>query len=180
MSIFKNDRFIWEFSSGIGTFALGALFHFTYEWSNDSPAVAWFSATNESVWEHLKLLYFPSFLFTSGMLIYQEFSKSSEMKNQDILFSRFIALLCGLVFIPIIFYTYTLGGQEGRSIPAVDILTFMIACALVSIFSWFIQKAITPQKWYEFFGLLIIIVLIGLFTVFSYDPPSQSALWFPY
>jgi len=179
MSIFKNDRFVWEFSSAIGTVALGSLFHFTYEWSGNSPAVAWFSATNESVWEHLKLLYFPSLLFTSGMLIYQSASQS-DMKTQDILFSRFMALLCGLVFIPIIFYTYTLGGQEGKSIPGVDIATFIIACVLVSIFSWFIQKAISPKKWYEFFGILLVIVMIGLFTVFSYNPPSDNGLWFAY
>jgi cytochrome c biogenesis factor len=185
---FKNDRFIWEFSSTIGTIGLGALFHFTYEWSNKSPAVAWFSATNESVWEHEKLLYFPSILFTSGMLIYQHaccpttnaLSTLHNMKTQDILFSRIIGLLCALVFIPVIFYIYTLGGQEGKSIPIVDIITFLIAAVLVSVISWFIQKAISPTKWYTFFGIFLAIVLIGLFTIFSYIPPSTTGLFFPY
>lgn len=186
-NLFKNDRFIWEFSSAVGTIGLGSLFHFVYDWSNKSPAVAWFAATNESVWEHEKLLYFPSVLFTAGMIIYQNTccpstntSTVHNMSTQDILFSRIIGLLCGLFFIPIIFYSYTAGGKEDKSIPAVDIITFIIAAIIVSVASWFIQKAILPTKWYTFFGLALLVVLIGLFTIFSYDPPSQTGPWFPY
>lgn len=43
---------------------LGVLLHFTYEWSNDNPAVGLFSAVNESTWEHLKLIFFPMLLLT--------------------------------------------------------------------------------------------------------------------
>ena len=39
--------------------ALGTLLHFTFEWSNQNRIVAFFSAVNESMWEHLKLLVFP-------------------------------------------------------------------------------------------------------------------------
>ena len=44
---------------------LGVLLHFTYEWSNDNPAVGLFSAVNESTWEHLKLIFFPMLLLTT-------------------------------------------------------------------------------------------------------------------
>ena len=43
---------------------LGTLNHFLYFLSGQSPIVALFCPVNESVWEHLKLLYFP-FLFVS-------------------------------------------------------------------------------------------------------------------
>ena len=38
---------------------LGTLNHFLYFLSGQSPIVALFCPVNESVWEHLKLLYFP-------------------------------------------------------------------------------------------------------------------------
>ena len=38
---------------------LGTLLHFTYRLSGENRLVAIFSSINESVWEHLKLLYFP-------------------------------------------------------------------------------------------------------------------------
>ncbi len=37
---------------------VGSLLHFTYEWSGKMPIVGYFSAVNESLWEHLKLGYF--------------------------------------------------------------------------------------------------------------------------
>ena len=42
----------------------GTLLHFTYEFFNENIFVAVFSAVNESVWEHLKLLFFPMLVST--------------------------------------------------------------------------------------------------------------------
>ena len=42
----------------IFTLATGTLLHFTYEWSGENPFVALYSPVSESVWEHLKLLFF--------------------------------------------------------------------------------------------------------------------------
>lgn len=41
------------------TIITGTLLHFVYEWSGESLFVGIFSPINESVWEHLKLLFFP-------------------------------------------------------------------------------------------------------------------------
>ena len=43
---------------------LGTLLHFTYEWSGENLFVGSFSAVNESVWEHLKLVFFPMLITT--------------------------------------------------------------------------------------------------------------------
>jgi hypothetical protein len=40
---------------------LGSALHFTFEWSGNQPAVGIFSAVNESVWEHLKLAFWPAY-----------------------------------------------------------------------------------------------------------------------
>lgn len=45
------------------TMILGSLSHFFYGWSGDFFLVGLFSPVNESVWEHLKLLFFPALLF---------------------------------------------------------------------------------------------------------------------
>ena len=41
---------------------LGSLCHFLYDWSGGLSLAALFCPVNESVWEHLKLLYFPFLL----------------------------------------------------------------------------------------------------------------------
>ena len=41
---------------------LGTLLHFTYRWSGRNPLIGLIAPVNESVWEHMKLLFFPMHL----------------------------------------------------------------------------------------------------------------------
>ena len=52
------------------TFLLGCVWHFLYDWLPILP-VAIVAPVNESVWEHLKLLYFPV-VAVQGILLYRE------------------------------------------------------------------------------------------------------------
>ena len=49
----------WHIIGAAFTAFIGTLLHFAYEWSGFNPVFAVFGAVNESVWEHLKLLFFP-------------------------------------------------------------------------------------------------------------------------
>ena len=60
----KRRLFFWEAGGFLFTAAAGTLLHFVYDWSGGSALAAAFSAVNESVWEHMKLLFFPAFLFS--------------------------------------------------------------------------------------------------------------------
>ena len=60
----RRKLFFWELGGFLFTGALGTLLHFVYEWSGGSALAAWFSAVNESTWEHMKLLFVPLFLFS--------------------------------------------------------------------------------------------------------------------
>ena len=51
----------WQIITVIICLILGTLLHFTYEWSGENPIIALFSAVNESIWEHLKLAFYPMF-----------------------------------------------------------------------------------------------------------------------
>lgn len=55
----------------IGT--AGTLWHFVYEWSGENPIIGAIAPVNESVWEHLKLLFFPSlFYFITELFLCKE------------------------------------------------------------------------------------------------------------
>ena len=45
----------------------GTLSHFIYEWSGNNFIVGFFFPVNESTWEHMKLVFFPMFLFSIFM-----------------------------------------------------------------------------------------------------------------
>ena len=60
----RRRLFFWELAGFLFTGALGVLPHFLYEWSGGNTLAAAFSAVNESTWEHMKLLFFPMFVFS--------------------------------------------------------------------------------------------------------------------
>ena len=78
---------------------VGTLLHFLYDWTNHNKIVAYFSAVNESTWEHIKLVIGPSFLWL--MVEYHFY-----YEELNFAFAKFIGLLVMCVLIPVLFYTY--------------------------------------------------------------------------
>lgn len=112
-------------SNKIGFFfvlILGTLLHFSFAWLREAPVAGLFSAVNESTWEHMKLLFFPSFLYF--LWEYKKYGSSSK----DLLTARTLGLFCGLAFIPVSFYTYT--GVIGKGFFPVDIAIFAVSVFL--------------------------------------------------
>lgn len=96
---------------------LGTLNHFLYKLSGQSTFVALFCPVNESIWEHLKLLFFP-YLFVS---IYEYIHRRPAFTL--FFYSRYLAVLCGMGFTISAFYTYT--GTFGEDFLPIDILIFL-------------------------------------------------------
>ena len=53
-----------EVISALIVLIAGILLHFVYQWSGKNSAVAVISSVNESVWEHMKLLFVPTAIDT--------------------------------------------------------------------------------------------------------------------
>jgi hypothetical protein len=53
----------WEFSGFMFIYTAGFLSHFIYEWSGKKKIIGVLGAVNESVWEHQKLVFWPSLIF---------------------------------------------------------------------------------------------------------------------
>ena len=60
----ENSILKWEILGIIFIFSLGSFFHFLFELSGELYLIGAISAVNESVWEHLKLSYFPLAIFS--------------------------------------------------------------------------------------------------------------------
>lgn len=145
---------------------LGVLLHFVYEWSGENKIVGYFSAVNESTWEHLKLLFFPVLLFTVGQWFF------TEKKNSGFLISRSVSLMAGLFFIICAFYTVS--GIVGISdMPVVNISIFVIAVIITFLLTEVIlKKFYIAPKYSNLIAAIILAIFIVLFIVWTYDPPS--------
>ena len=79
----------------------GTLAHFVYEWSEKNPIAAIFFPVDESVWEHVKLLFFPT-------LFYCFFLINKWKKIYPCIVSSVpIGIVIGSLSIPALFYFYT-------------------------------------------------------------------------
>ena len=112
--------------TGLGilwTIVLGTLSHFFYQWSHENILIGLFYPVNESVWEHLKLLFFPALTY---MFIEQ---KAMGKAMPGLLGKNLLGLFAGLLVMPLLFYGYT--AFSGKSILWVDIGIFCV-CVLLT------------------------------------------------
>ena len=58
----KQINVIYYFSSVI-IFLLSALSHFMYDWTDNNEFISMFVPTNESIFQHLKMIFFPIVLY---------------------------------------------------------------------------------------------------------------------
>lgn len=108
-----------QFAGFLFTVTLGALLHFIFVWSGDVPAVGALTAVNESTWEHMKLLFIPSFLWA----IVEFFSFGR--KYTHFWRVKLLGSLVGLILIPAQYYTVS--GIFGSSPDWFNILSFFTA-----------------------------------------------------
>lgn len=134
---------------------LGTLLHFTYDILNNNLFVGLFSPVNESVWEHLKLIAIPIILFSVITFI---------VKKEDVFLSSALAIIIGSFFILFIHYLF-----EGLDIKnmTVDILSY-----IVGMFIAFYYIYITNFKNTKCIGIILIILILATFPLFTLKPPK--------
>lgn len=163
-----KEKAFW--SSIIGFFAvslLGTANHFVYGLSGNNTIVGLFTPVNESVWEHLKLLFFPFMLYTIGeWLVYGKNIKG-------FLFSRCTGVICSLILIPTAFYVYT--AVIGKNFAPLDILIFFIA---VFVSFGISLKRINKESDASVFRSISAVVLFAgitaLFIGLTFFPPDTA------
>lgn len=151
-----------KFSAVIITVLLGVLLHFLYDWSDKNAFVALFSAVNESTWEHLKLLFFPFLLIS----IAEYFIYKPDFKK--FFSARCIGMLCGLLSIIVIFYTYT---GIYKNVDWVNIAIFVVSVILSFFVSYKMYKkaeVVIPSA----LSIGIFLTLAILFFIFTFYPPD--------
>ena len=165
----ERRLFFWELAGALFTAALGALLHFTYGWSGGWAVAAAFSAVNESTWEHMKLLFFPLFLFSVVQLCFL------ARTYPNFLAARGVSALTGTALIPVLFYTYT--GVLGRDVAWVDVTIFILsALAAFGLDFRLLRRGRWNSGWQQVAGLLVLWGLAFLFVYFTFHPPMLG-LW---
>jgi hypothetical protein len=154
----------WELI-GIGVIAiLGSGLHFAFEWSGDWPPMGVIAAVNESVWEHLKIAFWPALFYA---LFQYPFFKGSA---QNFVIAKATGIYVMPIAIVVLFYSYT--AIIGGDILIVDILIFVVAVALGQLTSYRLLTVGRLPSWLDKLGVVMVILLAVAMGVFTFYPPQ--------
>ena len=160
-----NRSSLWQWTGFAVTSFSGTLLHFLYEWLDEAKWIAPFSGVNESTWEHMKLLFWPMFLFA---LIQYFFFRERD----DYWCVKLRSILFGISLIPLIFYTYN--GVIGQSADWINISIFFICAAAAYIYERkaFLNNSLICKNPKVSLAALCAVAL--LFIIFTFKTPPLN------
>ena len=154
---------LWQLWGFAITSLGGTILHFLYDWLGGAVWIAPFSGINESTWEHMKLLFWPMFIFA---LVQSIFFKDRE----DFWCIKGRGVLLGLILIPVIFYTYN--GVIGKSPDWINITIFFVAAAIAYFYETKLFKSEKVSCKTQKLALSVICVIALLFIIFTFATPK--------
>lgn len=161
--MFLNKLKLYTIIGIIFTLITGTLMHFAYDCLGNNLIVGLISPVNESVWEHMKLIFFP-------MLFYSIFMNKQIKNEYPCVTSAFsFGILLGTLLIPAIFYSYT--KILGYNLLILDIATFAIS-TLISFYTIYKLTLSCQLGKFQIPFKLIVLFFTLLFIIFSYAAPN--------
>ncbi len=124
--------FQWEVFGFFFVFFLVALLHTVYEWSDGNPIVGALTPVNESIWEHLKMV------FLSGVvLLVLEVIFCKEIRIPALILGKTLGkyIMCSTILGGLYLYTLFI-----HHVMIVDILLMAIAVAFRQLVSCFVSS----------------------------------------
>ncbi|WP_432664454.1 DUF6512 family protein [Wukongibacter baidiensis] len=154
----------WYIVGSVFIILLGTLLHFTYECSGNNTLVGIFSAVNESTWEHLKLLFWPAFIFS----IIEYIFIGKDYNNY--ITAKAISFYVGIFLIISLFYTYT--GVLGDNCLVMDVSIFIISVIISQYIGYKITTANSDvSRGVNTISFIAIVLLVLSFVIFTFSPP---------
>ena len=159
----KRSIGLWQLWGFAVTSLGGTLLHFLYEWLGEAVWIAPFSGVNESTWEHMKLLFWPMFIYA---IVQSFFFRDRE----DFWCVKMRGILLGIILIPVIFYTYN--GAIGKSPDWFNIAIFFIVATIAYLCETRLFRAEQIPCRTPKLALGVLCVIALLFISFTFATPE--------
>ena len=150
---------MWFLVSVVTSLA-GAALHFLYDLL-PGPFTALISPVNESVWEHLKLLFWP-------MLIGAAVLSRGRKHKERFWSSFFVALLAAPTFLLLSYYGLKLFGIESL---VIDISLYFAGMFLGYLLAWLLYRKGKPER-IGGFALMLVILYAASLILFTFAVPN--------
>ena len=159
----KKSIGLWQLVGFAVTSLGGTVLHFLYDWLGEAVWVAPFSGVNESTWEHMKLLFWPTFIFAIVQSFYFR-------DREDFWCVKLRGILLGLLSVPVLFYTYN--GVIGKSPDWINVTIFFISAAIAFFCEQRLFAAEKTRCGAPKLAVSVLCLLALLFTIFTFATPK--------
>ena len=160
----KRTALRWELAGIAFIVVLGAVLHFAFDWSGPWIPLGAIAAVNESVWEHLKLAFWPAVAYAA--LEYARLGKSVH----NFLFAKTLGICLMPITIVVVYYVYT--AILGHGLLIVDILIFVVAVTVGQLVSHRLLSASPLPKKLNRLAPIALVILGILLVLFTFYPPQ--------
>ena len=153
-------------ASSIAIFILCALFHFLYKWSDYNLLVGIIAPINESIFQHIKMIFIPIVLYY--LVTYFIFRKNEMININKWAMYPVITFLITSIIIIILYYTL----KYGFSISSMflDILSLFIGLVASSLICIKLEISKNSFEIPYYISIILILMLFGLLTLFNFYP----------
>ena len=143
----------------------GTLAHFLYGWTGNNHIAGLFTPINESIWEHMKLVFFPMLIYSLIMIL------KFHRKYSCITSALSFGILVGTFLIPLFYYTYTF--FLGTNIFILDISTFILSIVIAFWLSYKLTLSCRLEPYSPLLCILVCIIFV-CFLIFTCHPPNTT------
>lgn len=155
-----------KFIGVIVIFLLTILYHFLYDWL-PNPVFSVFFPVNESIWEHMKLLY--SGIFTWGVIEYFILRKKG-ISYRNFFSTLFLEMVTSIMIYLIMYLPlYNVFGEN----MVISIGLLIVVIILEEIFSYYLFSYSKENRILNRISILFIVLGFVVFLCFTYDPPRN-------
>jgi hypothetical protein len=156
----------WESAGLLWILLAGSAAHFAFAWTGYPRLGALLFAVNESVWEHLKLAFWPAFILACVEFPFL------RPRTRNFWAAKGLALWIMPLTIVVLFYSYRT--LLGRSVLPLDITIFALAAGLGQ---WASYRVLTGRQitlaW-RVAANVGLVVLVLCFSLLTYYPPRLA------
>lgn len=154
----------------VNTIILGifsSISHFAYDLSGGLTIIGLFNPVNESVWEHLKFMFFPN--VTWFIVMYFILKRKCYIDPKKWIIAAAVSAFMAPLIVVLLFYGYT--GAFGFQSVIVDIAIAYISYFLALSLSLHVYKYVNPSSIKVWASIIFIIAMAIVFIVFTFNPP---------
>jgi hypothetical protein len=147
----------------------GSVLHFLFDWTKHNRFVAFFSAVNESYWEHIKIAIWPVFLLQIVLFSLGGYQIPSFAPAATIALYSIPVSMVGLVFV---YKWFT-----KHNILWLDISIFFVCVAMAQSIFVLIIGQLSPTNGTVVMSSLFLLGLVMAFLLFTFRPPKEPDLF---